>query len=352
MYRHTRETAVGPYPKRHGVTVAEVLVVLGIVGVLTALLLPAVQSARESARQITCRDRLRQIGLATHNHLSAHGAFPFTSVISGDRINGRSVVFRESVSPHRYLLAHLDPAIFEQLELKDDSVPYLDVAPSSESDSNRRLMTLRIAVFACPSDRVPPGGNSYRANMGIGPGIYHPDAFPDAIRPFDPGNRTGAFANGQSLRPQDFDDGLSNTATFCERLTGDGDRSSYTPWRDAFISPVEFNLAQQAIDACRDYASPNPPRHDSFMGWTWLFGGWNHTWYNHVMTPNSPVPDCGEGYNIAGGGEGLYAARSLHSGGVNAAFGDGAVKFVSESIDLTVWRAIGTRAGGEAVSFE
>lgn len=182
--------------------------------------------------------------------------------------------------------------------------------------------------------------------MGTGPGLYNPSDFGPQ---FDKGNRTGAWVNGNPLRPQQFRDGLSHTIMFSEKIIGDGDPRQYVPYRDRFGSPVELILADEAIRACRDYASTHPPQSDSFSGTTWLYGGWSNTWYNHVAAPNSPVPDCSEMY-VAGGGAGVYTARSLHAGGVHAALGDGAVRFISEKISLAVWRALSTRSGGEPVS--
>lgn len=113
---------------------------------------------------------------------------------------------------------------------------------------------------------------------------------------------------------------------------------------------MTFHLASEAIDACRRYAVPNPGEHDSYCGFTWLLGGFNHTWYNHILTPNAGVPDCTIGIFLAGGGHGIYTARSFHPGGVHVLFADGAVRFVGDSIDLAVWRGLCTRRGKEALS--
>ncbi|MEX1232361.1 MAG: DUF1559 domain-containing protein [Planctomycetaceae bacterium] len=90
--------------------------------------------------------------------------------------------------------------------------------------------------------------------------------------------------------------------------------------------------------------SANPP-HDSYGGSSWLFGGWRHTWYNHIRTPNSPGWDCATGV----GGGGAVTARSFHFGGVNIVLGDGSGRFVSDSIDLAVWRALASRKNGEVI---
>lgn len=333
---------------RRGVTIVEVLIVSGIVSLLAALVLPAVQSSRESSRQLSCRNNLRQLMLATSGHEAARGAFPVTSVVSGDMVDGKFTTIFASISPHRSLLGYIDPAMFGKMDFNDKSVPYENAIPGSESSANQAIIRASVPVFLCPSDSMPPGGNNYRANMGTGPEIFSQADYPHD-GPLDSGNRSGAWVNGNSLRPQHFRDGLSHTIMLSEKIIGDGNRAVYTPHRDRFGSPVDFRLANDAVKACRNYAVPNPDYSDSFSGMTWLFGGFSNTWYNHVVTPNSRVPDCSLMLR-AGGGAGLYTARSFHPGGVNAAFGDGAVKFISDSVDIAVWHAISTRAGGDPFS--
>jgi prepilin-type N-terminal cleavage/methylation domain-containing protein len=345
----TNGTARAARPGQRGFTLAEVLVVAGVAGIIVALLLPAVQSARERSRQVACGNNLRQLMLAAQGDQAAQGAFPVTSVISGDLVNGRLASISRSISPHRSLLAYIDPAIFNKLDFNDATAPLENVAPTSNSEANRELLDASIPTFLCPSDRAPLGGNNYRANMGTGPGLYNPRDFPQSVAELDPGNRTGAWVNGNRLRPQEFRDGLSQTVMFSEKTIGDGNPAVFTAYRDRFLSPVEINLAGDAIRACRVYASQKPQWHDSYSGTTWLYGGWSNTWYNHVVGPNSRIPDCSHPQAF-GGGVGLYGARSFHPAGVYVALGDGAVRFVSDDIDLGVWRALSTRAGAEVVS--
>jgi prepilin-type processing-associated H-X9-DG protein len=148
----------------------------------------------------------------------------------------------------------------------------------------------------------------------------------------------------------DFRDGTSHTILFSEKILGDGIPTRFTPWSDYFyVRQRDIVTADDAVSACGSLSSANPA-HDSYVGWTWLFGGWNATWYNHILPPNSPVPDCGAGgEGVAGGGPGAYTARSFHSGGVNASFADGSARFISSTIDLSVWRAVSTRAGDDPI---
>ena len=102
--------------RRSGVTIAEVLVVCGIAGILAALLLPAVQGARERSRQAACQNNLRQLMLAATGHEAARGEFPVTSMISGDIVGGKFTGISASISPHRSLLAFIDPSAFAELD--------------------------------------------------------------------------------------------------------------------------------------------------------------------------------------------------------------------------------------------
>ncbi len=327
---------------RRGLTLVELLVTVAIVGILVSLMLPAVQSMRESARRTQCGNNLRQIGVAVQLHESRHRAFPYTALNYGD---GTGRVF-PAIAPHRFLVADLDPAIFDKIDFLDSSSADSGEPPWSLSWANAVLLDTTIPSFLCPSDYCPVGGNNYRANLGPGPGIFAPAETPFVC---DPGNTTGAFANGRAIRAAEFSDGLSNTALFSEKVIGDGNSEWYEPFRDRFVSPVTFRLAEEAIQCCRDYAVAKPKHHDSYSGFTWLYGGWNHTWYNHILGPNTTIPDCSIGL-VVGGGDGIYAARSFHPGGVNVLLADGGIRFVNDSIDLLIWRAISTRRGRELVN--
>jgi len=330
--------------RSHGLSLVEVLVVAGIVGVLVSMTLPAVQSAREAARRSQCCDRLRQIGLAAHSHQSAYRAFPYTSTNQRNR-SASGPPHIPAIAPHRHLIAYLNPVVSQKMDMTDATFAVSGELPYSLSPKNAELLKVAIPSLLCPSDSGPVGGNNYRANLGPGPGIFAPDPHMPYSRR-DPGNATGAFVHHRAVPVAEFLDGLSVTALFSEKIIGDGDRSIYSPLRDRFMSPVVFRRADDAVRCCHDYAVASPAQHDSYSGFTWLFGGWNHTWYNHVLTPNARTPDCSAGMLI-GGGEGVYTARSFHPGGVNVLFADGACQFKSETIDLPVWRAMSTRRGKE-----
>lgn len=328
-------------PKRlfvgtRGFTLVELLVSLAIASLLLAILLPAVQQARETARRTQCLNNQRELAIACHIHESAHRTFPYTSTNYGRTINGVSRRY-PAISPHCYVLASLDQTVFDELVIGDPSLSWSGRPPSSQVPRNRKLMRTRVTSFLCPSDSGPAGGNNYRANMG--PGIH-------VFRDPGPANESGigAFENGRSIPISEFTDGLSNTVLFSEKIIGDRDPSAYVSYRDRFVLFFDLVDAADARLQCQQYSSATPAAHDSYSGLTWLYGGWNHTWYNHVATPNSLIPDCNGGGFTFGGGRGHYAARSFHPGGVTMAWADGATVFASNQVDSKVWVAMSTRS--------
>jgi prepilin-type processing-associated H-X9-DG protein len=333
-----------------GFTVAELLVCIGLIGLLMALGLPALQRVREQSRLLACKDRLRQFGIAAHTHESVHRAFPYTATTSGMSGPGAPRWYR-SVSPHQDLMYSLDSAAASVLDREDDTVDFVNPSSPtiSTSATNRELQAAVIPVLLCPSDSTKSGATSYRANLGISPGIFVDNGSPYR----EATARRGAFVNAMAVRPDEFSDGLSSTAMFSERVLGDGDPDAYDPWRDRFAVPVALYTAEQVVSACQSYSTATPTTVDSFGGHNWMLGGWRQTWYDHIANPNSPIPDCatGPGFMVGGGG-GMMSARSFHTGGVNVCFADGAVRMIASSVGLDVWRALGTRNGAESVSVE
>jgi prepilin-type processing-associated H-X9-DG protein len=188
----------------------------------------------------------------------------------------------------------------------------------------------------------------------------------------------GAFTIGRALRVKDFTDGLSKTAFFAERTKGSLRKTSELPTRDdivhvpgAAVSGTDpINDRDKMYNACGSYtpavASLNffaPGRWDKGdttgagngqASYTngWPVGMYMATMYNHVAPPNWQGYDCGStsGLPDTPGEHAVVSARSYHPGGVvNVCFGDGHVSQIADTIDLTVWRWLGTRNGGEAV---
>ena len=317
----------------------ELTVVLAILGLLFSLTATAVQSARAAARRTQCRSNLRQLALACHDHVAVHGTFPsnFCAVSKNPRRPGDGL----RMYCRGYLvglLPHIGAEpFFRRYDERERASGNTDRPPVTFS--NQSLVGVTLPLFLCPDDSaadLQPGGTNYRASTG---------AHTNTAVPVPHGAELlGLFSLKWSIRPEEASDGLSNTALLCERLVGDGDGRTYSPARDTLLMTGLDTLddVERRCPGDHEVDDAGVPRHDSHGGGTWLFGGIRSTGYNHLFTPNTATPDCGRT-------RGTYAARSFHPGGVNLALGDGSVRFVANDVDLTVWRAVGTAAGGEPV---
>ena len=312
--------------RRRGFTLIELLVVIAIIAVLIGLLLPAVQAAREAARRAQCVNNLKQIGLAMHNYESANGSF------SPGRKGccwGTWVVF---ILP--YLEAGNTYNAWNFVEGPTADFGFANNIFRYSGVGNRTVTANRIGAYTCPSDTPDVGttvlSHNYAVNMGttsnsqvanLNGVLFAGAPFSDMVK----GNSTGT--NGGAYGFRDMPDGTSNTLMAAEVLIGQDRGSSldlrgYTHWGDA--SGFETYLAPNSREPDRIYTI-------------------GYCQYPHMMNP-----PCAE--SIATTAPNLMAARSRHSGGLNAAMCDGSVRFVKNSISLPIWRAISTTQGGEVVS--
>jgi prepilin-type processing-associated H-X9-DG protein len=346
----------------------EILVVIAIIGVLVALLLPAVQSAREAARRVQCTNNLKQIGVAVHNYVAKVGVFPAQSTR-----NVSSVWGPWNTSVFSSILPELEQnTLFNALNfslLFNDPPP--SGAPSARGGGaeNTTVGFTTLAAFLCPSDGVtrPPqapwGCTNYHGNYG-GPGCIRRAS--GAIVPSD----NLWFSNGNTafFGFEGFVDGASNTAMFSERLIGlslnplvragtkKGDRGIF---HVALNVPGDRNdsaLAMKFLKMCQDLPASKTASYSSLAGSYWFRSmsyTTNNNAYFHHNTPNgSTCGSTGGGAESAdwGGSQGIITATSNHPGGVNVLFSDGYVKFVKDSVSVNTWWAIGTRHGGDIAS--
>jgi prepilin-type N-terminal cleavage/methylation domain-containing protein/prepilin-type processing-associated H-X9-DG protein len=329
----------------HGFTLIELLVVISIIGLLIALLLPAVQASREAARRSQCVNNLKQIGLALHNYEASNMSFPLNW--TNPRIDPvRGYPWYINARPYSALtrlLPYLEQQpVFASINFSVETYPTngLGAFPFSQ---NLTAYATTLTIYLCPSDAAStfiPYGCSYRGNYGIGP-------MPATNREsYDSGN--GFYTFPGVLASQSFPDGLSHTVAYSERLRGTGGGSSVVPARDfgdILVMPLcSVRDADYALACCRLASTKKFPT-DRMAGFTWFYGDFECTAYNHAQEPNGRIPDAIK----RGGGAGIVTARSFHPGGVNCLMADGSVRFVLESTDRKVWRSLGTRNGDELV---
>ena len=335
-----RTVAATNRTSRHAFTIIEVLVSLGIIALLMALTLPAVQSVRARARKMECANHLHQIGLAMSGFESSFNCYPNPDQLP--RVALEITPYqRATFAPHVGLLPWLDQAAVEaRIDFRSDDPQRSDPAASVV---NAELLETSIAVFKCPADTVPTGGNSYRACTGTSPSLHTTPQLDSKIAALS------GWHNGAKQSSRDVTDGLSNTVFFSERTVGDEDVSNFTPFRDvAFNATGRLMLPDDAVAACT-LSVPARPAHASFPGSTWLYFGYFTTAYNQILEPNSRVIDCTTDSQSSGVAPGSYAPRSLHHGGVNVLMGDGSSRFISSSIDRTLWRSLGSISGHETI---
>jgi prepilin-type N-terminal cleavage/methylation domain-containing protein len=336
----TGVTWTGAARRRPAFSLIEVLVVVAIGAVLLGLLLPAVQRVRESANYVTCRNHLKQIGLAIHNYEVGHGYFPgLGNLPHQDSVLARVLPYLELDNLRQRIAA--DQPLF---------IPIFDRGRLDPSQ-NAAAATV-VPLFLCPSDGQSPvftgydqatlAGSNYVVSAGTGTGTTY-----DLRYPTD-----GVFWYGSKLRPSDLTDGLSSTVFVSEALLGTG-ADSYDP---ATADPRRhwMSVICTAVPAT-DRPGTNPPLTDAMcldtylMTWrgdrnvSWIGGPGHRSVFNTYLMPNDPMSDCGSF------GLGRFKASSGHLGGVNLILGDGSVHFIKNHIELSTWRAISTRGETEVV---
>ncbi|MBN1908290.1 MAG: DUF1559 domain-containing protein [Pirellulales bacterium] len=326
-----------------GFTLVELLVVIAIIGILIALLLPAVQAAREAARRIKCANKLHQMSVAMASYESMNNCFPRGIIL---RPNG-SVDCHYSV--HSRLLPYLE---LSQLEV--DFSLYPDYA---------EVRLQHIDAFRCPSDddrieTAPPeswrnhvgwGRNNYKCNGGNGPGGNQ--------NLVDNVERTnGIVVTGEFVKMKDVTDGTSQTGCFAEAVIGDGDPNHIDIPGDWFAISSSANSTDTVYTACLAAGQSPGTGNDKQAGRSgrnWIFANFVTTRYNHIMPPNmfSCVRKLSSATldNQPNEYGGATTASSRHPGGVNFATVDGAVTFINDEVDHYVWWAYGSRNGGETV---
>ncbi|MCI0360400.1 MAG: DUF1559 domain-containing protein [Planctomycetaceae bacterium] len=336
--------------ERRGFTLVELLVVIAIIGVLVALLLPAVQAAREAARRAQCANRLKQLGIALHNYEGTYLCFPPGTInhrpvgdgAGPDDPNGRNgsggfgptnpaiggpwicmmLPFLEQPALH----ANFMKIANERPEVVDW---FGNGTYAATQIGDRHLDAMDCPTHPRVDEQLDNGTNmehlargNYCANYGRG-GYGQVNTMNPTIG--------GLFGNNHRLGMQDVTDGLSNTLAFSE---------------------LKHRLP----------SGTGPSLEDSRGVWTYATMGGNV--FSTQTGPNSSTPDrvwgcrsfpalpvqmpCTQGGSPYAAN--FAAARGYHPGGVMACLGDGATRFFSNNINLLVWQAYGSRGGGEALS--
>jgi prepilin-type N-terminal cleavage/methylation domain-containing protein/prepilin-type processing-associated H-X9-DG protein len=320
-----------------GFTLVELLVVIAIIGVLVALLLPAIQASREAARRIHCQNNIKQLCVASLNFHDAHRSFP----------EGRKQP--QVWSLHAAILPYVE---------EENIAQFVDL---SQSVTLTTADVLDIPILLCPSDvddrmvnsndasqSVGVARNHYRGNSGSDTGEW------DGKKE----RNNGIFLTNKRVRLAEVTDGTSKTALFSELILGDANDFNFESPSDVYAIPMASRTVDEVCNTCLtiDVSSLTGNRKQfSLMGRNWVNGNFASTRYNHVIVPNgrSCVRYAGSGAmgNAINNNGTATTASSRHNGGVNVGFADASVHFIQEDIDLMAWRAIGSRNGNEVINY-
>lgn len=317
-------------PAFDGVTLLELVVTLALVSLLAALLLPAIQAARESARRAQCTSQLRQIGLALQAYMDVWKALPPSYAFGGGS-------FYVPLLPH-----------MEQEPLYEDILRQVRAAPPSFIVPFETFHVTTPPLVHCPSTwQLNRLEVHYAGNQGTGQpwfryeGLFGVFGIPPPSRASD---AMFTWALRPSARPSDMKDGLSGTAMLCEVIPKSGGRR---PGKPVLASPRLFrgsDSLEEFIHVCEGLTSSNAEKLADVHVY-WMVSNSEGPYYNHLLPPNRNT--CHPGRNPSGsyGPATILTAGSYHPNGVNVLYADGRVAFVSDQIERSVWYALGTRQG-------
>ena len=303
---------------RAGFTLIELLVVIAIIAILIGLLLPAVQKVREAAARMKCANNLKQLGLAMHNHHDARGTLP-ASLPNG---------YYNSGWPYGGVDADRSSWVYPILPyIEQDNTArlvqvYLSAPPAGTYTLTQTFATQVISTLVCTSDSQMPKVSALGQGAHTSYVVCHGSNYATPASSPNGRNLDGLSYAQSKVKMEAISDGTSNTVMVSEILNN----------QDTGTHDIRGRI------------------------WNAVHAG---TSFTTLYPPNANVGDNPQGYCVARAGapcgaastsNAFVLARSSHSGGVNACYGDGSVRFVSNNILPAAWLAAGSRAGGEVVA--
>ena len=337
---------------RTAFTLIELLVVIAIIATLVAILLPAVQQAREAARRSTCKNNLKQLGLAFHNYHDVYLTLPARQ--GGPDWSGTTA--RPAVPPNGQTIVPRFSAFVAILPFLEQAARYDQIYAAQAyawAGGSTTGFVGNIPVYLCPSDSPQMGTGTDRnadyslLNYALGMGDNYnlsPSATSDS-------NMRGLFGYGISIKFSDIQDGLSNTMAVGEVVSAPVENRIGRATSTYTVNP----LACRSTMVNKIYITPSMIAQYRCHGARWMDGRPGYSGVNNILPPNNATCSSQTG-------SGIYTVSSNHAGGANLLLADGAVRFVSENIDTGnlslapatsgnsnygVWGNLGSRDGGE-----
>ena len=354
-----------PRTTRRAFTLVELLVVIAIIGVLVALLLPAVQAARESARRLTCQNLLKQIGLSMQNHVGALGMFPtggshpnpnITNFVTGGRPNG----------PNK-----------QGLSWGYQILPYLEQGAVVGIIDNNKLQDTMIEGYFCPSRRGPTRGVSYLNTASItvalsdyaaatpatyrctGTGVAYDQRYDlslsSPLTRQSTGNIASSFWCVSNIDPPRtvasvFDGVIVKTPWNYTQPNVQVDAPRASKMKDISDGTSNTLLVSEKLVRSDTYLGTSPPAYSDDRGWS---DGWDpDTMRTTALLPmNDADSRCFDPLTsqACNPNADTYPFGSAHQAGVNGVYADGSVRLISYNVDIFVFNALGTRNGDEAL---
>ncbi|MCY2988295.1 MAG: DUF1559 domain-containing protein [Planctomycetota bacterium] len=329
--------------RRKAFTLVELLVVIAIIGILVALLLPAIQAARESSRRTQCGNNAKQLALSFQNYHDIYRKLPRYAMQSKNAAG--TCGQWQGFSAHTMLLPYIEQqAVWDDVQQQYNLATDLNAGWTSGFFTTVRRTP--ISTYRCPSDiaskfGADTGNNNYPVCAGPSYAVWS-------------GLAPGVFSRDVETTYADILDGTSTTIMVGENILGDNDNATYSiadvvraqAWAGTTLNPTDAQLAAYGQQCLGGIAS-----HWSHSGQNWISPMFTHSVFNTIAPPNWLFPTC---MNCTGCGsmdsDGAWPARSRHPGGCNHGMADGSVRFITNNVNLQTYQALGSKSGGEAVN--